>query len=445
MKKLLYLILLYPLLLNSQQANNWTFGNNVGISFNSGTPVNFTGSQLSQTEGSATISDESGNLLFYTSGLTIWNRNHAVMTNGAGLKGDQSSTQSAIIVQQPGSNSVYYVFTADADVGADGINYNVVDMSLSGGYGAVTVKNIPLHTPSCEKLTAVRHCNNVDVWIVTHDWNSNGFRSWLLTSSGLNPAPVMSYAGYAPSGAVQASFGQMKSNQQGNMLACAYYGSGNGQLVQLYPFDNSLGQVTSFINLGAVTAVYGIEFSRSGRVLYASTNTAEFYQWNLCAANISASKYLISNEPLQAGSLQFAPDGKIYCSRSGLSQLSVINNPEVMGAGCGFVADGFITLNPTRFGLPNFCPFYLNATSFNVSKSGCRSYCFSVPIVNECLSVAPNYRWIIDGNVYFSNMMCRTFDAGSHSVTLETTTNCITDSVSISIDVSEINGALNLW
>ena len=163
---------------------NWYFGTNAGLTFNSGSPVALTNGSLTTTEGVATISDNSGNLLFYTNGVSVWNRNHLVMTNGTGLFGDVSSTQSAIIVQKPNQSNIYYVFTSDNDAGPDGVRYSIVDMTLSAGLGEVTSKNILLKTPSCEKLCAVRHCNNQDVWVLSHDWNTNVFTSWLVDNIG---------------------------------------------------------------------------------------------------------------------------------------------------------------------------------------------------------------------------------------------------------------------
>ena len=133
------LILLKTLLLWSffcfgqLESNNWYFGSNAGITFSSGAPVALTNGALTTTEGVATISDGSGNLLFYTNGVTVWNRNHLTMTNGTGLFGDGSSTQSAIIVKQPGNTNIYYVFTSDNDAGPNGICYSIVDMNLSLG------------------------------------------------------------------------------------------------------------------------------------------------------------------------------------------------------------------------------------------------------------------------------------------------------------------------
>ncbi|MFC7667853.1 hypothetical protein ACFQT0_10980 [Hymenobacter humi] len=50
-------------------------------------------------------------LLFYTNGETVWNRKHQPMPNGRKLMGSGSSTQSALIVPDPGSGNVFYIFT----------------------------------------------------------------------------------------------------------------------------------------------------------------------------------------------------------------------------------------------------------------------------------------------------------------------------------------------
>src|SRR5437764_1215512 len=119
MKKILliYLFLICTASFAQKEANNWYFGRNAGVTFNGGAPVAVTNGQLNTLEGCASISDANGNLLFYTDGIKVWNKNHVVMTNGTGLRGDPSSTQSGIIVPKPGSSTIYYIFTVDMQGG----------------------------------------------------------------------------------------------------------------------------------------------------------------------------------------------------------------------------------------------------------------------------------------------------------------------------------------
>lgn len=384
---------------------NWYFGNQAGLSFAGGTPVALTNSAMSTTEGCASISDANGNLMFYTNGLNVYNRNHVVMTNGAGLNGHQSSTQSAIIVQKPLSNTIYYIFTADADVGPDGIQYSEVDMSLSGGLGAVTAnKNILMRTPSCEKITAVRHCNNRDVWIVTHDWGSNSFRTWLITPAGVNMTPVVSNTGSVIGGINQSGYGQLKANPDGNKLLAGYYGFGgtNGtNKFELYDFDNSTGMVSNGFTLATETGAYGCEFSPDGRVAYGATNQGRLVQFNLCAgsnAAIQASKVVIGVLGPFIGSLQMGPDGKIYISRNSTS-LSVINNPNVVGTGCGFVNAAISLAGRTSsMGLPNLASFYVRPEIQPFTfTSNCTDVSFTSPTVNASSNSCANAANAIQG------------------------------------------------
>ena len=78
----------------------WYFGDFAGVDFTSGTPVVLTNGQVSTLEGSSSIADASGSLLFYTDGEEVYNKNHQQMSNGFGLKGGWSSTQSALILRQ---------------------------------------------------------------------------------------------------------------------------------------------------------------------------------------------------------------------------------------------------------------------------------------------------------------------------------------------------------
>ena len=96
------------------ETNIWYFGSNAGLDFNSGSPVALTNGQINTIEGSAVLSNNLGQLLFYTDGSTLYNKNHVVMQNGSGLMGHTSSSQSATIVPMPGNPNFFYVFTCVA-------------------------------------------------------------------------------------------------------------------------------------------------------------------------------------------------------------------------------------------------------------------------------------------------------------------------------------------
>ena len=154
---------------SQHQADNWFFGENAGLSFSSGTPTPIIGGALNTEEGCTSISDASGNLLFYTNGENVFNVNHAIMPNGTGLHGHQSSTQSAIIVPKPNTTAQFYIFTVyEHNNNVYGMQYSLVDMSLSGGLGEVVAgqKNIEVLTHCSEKVTAVKSNDCESFWVI---------------------------------------------------------------------------------------------------------------------------------------------------------------------------------------------------------------------------------------------------------------------------------------
>lgn len=48
--------------------------------------------------GAITMADKKGNLLFYTDGIQIWNKNHEIMKNGTGIK---ANINNLVIVPLP--------------------------------------------------------------------------------------------------------------------------------------------------------------------------------------------------------------------------------------------------------------------------------------------------------------------------------------------------------
>src|SRR3982751_1068031 len=67
--------------LAQKECNIWYFGSGAGLDFNSGSPVSITGGMINTSEGCAAISDTSGAILFYSDGMTVWNKNHVPMPN----------------------------------------------------------------------------------------------------------------------------------------------------------------------------------------------------------------------------------------------------------------------------------------------------------------------------------------------------------------------------
>jgi WD40 repeat protein len=354
---LVCLLLLVGILHAQNETRNWFFGNNAGLSFASGSPVAVLTGVLTGIEGAASASDASGNLLFYTNGLTVYNRNHLVMTNGSGLMGGGSSVQSSLIVPLPGSATLYYLFTTN-DNSATGLRYSIIDMSLSAGLGAVTAtKNVLLVQPTAEMLTAVKHSNCIDNWIVTHSSTGNNFHAFRLTSGGVGPI-ITSAAGAS----LGATIGALRISPNGTKIAyCAHDG-----VAQLFDFNSTTGQVTNPVLLNAVTGLgYGTEFSPNSNVLYCGrgNNYKDIYQYNVAAgssAAILASQVHIANSAASwGGCLQLGPDGKIYFSSYNTSTVGCINSPNTLGVGCNYV-DNQVNLGgrTTTLNLPNFVTSY---------------------------------------------------------------------------------------
>lgn len=369
MKKTLTLLFLFGIVsitIAQKETDKWFFGTGAALDFSSGSPVVINPSPLYTSEGTAAMSDAIGKLRFFTNGVDVYDSTKTIMPNGAGLMGDVSTTQSALIVPNPAFSSQYYIFTAGAD-GAGDFRYSIVDMTLNAGLGDVmaTNKNILLTDSITEKIAAIRDGAN-GIWIVTHKWGTNQFYSYHLTTAGLMPPVITNVGTIHNTSVIQNTYGQLKFNNCGTRLACAV---GYQDIVELFDFNLTTGVVSNPMTINMSDNVYGVEFSPSGTYLYATSylSTAKLSQFNISLATlplILASKVPLSSTDDLYG-LQLGPDGKIYVSRSFSTPfLGVISNPEVSGFGCNYVENG-LDLDPSFLGvngalsLPSFMQTYL--------------------------------------------------------------------------------------
>ena len=361
----LFIMLLSCMSVNSfgqNEGNIWYFGAFAGLDFNTIPPTPLLDGQINTSEGVCTISDAGGNLLFYSDGIRIWNASHVTMANGSGLGGDPSSTQSGVIVPWPGNPNLYYLFTSDAFAGPQGLKYNIIDMTLDGGLGEVTTKNVTLIPQADEKITAVLHTNNIDIWIIGHRSNSNEFYAYLATPSGLVTTPVISAVGVTAVGGAGGP-GAAKFSPDGTRLAAAFYGPNR---TEVYDFDASTGSVTNPITVSTLINPYTLEFSPDGSKLYLTQTDASVAQKNIWqydlsagspAAIVSSAIIIGTTASNSIGTMQLGYDRKIYCARAGgpNQHLGVINNPDLAGLASGYVDDGvYLGGRASRNGLPDF-------------------------------------------------------------------------------------------
>lgn len=366
MKTLIKLLTLFlfiiPLHSNAQKEGNvWYFGQNAGVDFNGATPVALTDGSMWTTEGCATIADENGQLLFYTDGSTVWNKNHIPMANGTGLKGNASSSQSAVVIKKPSSINKYIIFTVSIASSPDGLKYSEVDMSLNSGLGDVnSIKNVNVTSSTCEKITVIEHQNEKDFWLITqlHGATENKLQTYLFTKDGITSTPIVSNIGPKITKLLN-TLGYLKGSSDGSHLVSANTNKGT---VELFDFNNSTGVISNLKTLGNFTnnKCYGIEFSPDNQFLYvAETNKgAELYQFDITSNNeatINASRVAIGSFDGFFGAIQLAPDNKIYVARYNEEELGVINSPNSKGLACNYVSLGLdLKGKKCLIGLPTF-------------------------------------------------------------------------------------------
>lgn len=428
MKKILILLLVFISIksVGQNQAANWFFGYGAGLQFDLGasTLTSINGGALSTNEGCASISDVFGDLLFYTDGTTVWNRLNNVMSNGTGLFGDSSSTQSAIIVPKPNDPFLYYVFTVDnaLDGFNYGLNYTIVDMDRQDGLGSVTNKNLNLLPICSEKISAVlKDCVTKSIWVITFASGNgaenyyNSFYAYEVSENGVNTTPVVStFNGIS----TQEARGYLKLSPDGEKLACANMGDG----LFLFDFDATTGVVSNqqelLINTSSNTS-YGIEFSPNSQLLYVhssndqqsgspAAHSSTLSQFNLTAENISSSRITLDQRQLYRGGLQLGPDGKIYRALSatyniGLPFLGVINNPNEVGLASDYVHNAVeLAPNESSQGLPPFIQSIFN-TQIDIIQNNVNTV--NLPLCegeNYTLSAedfpGADYTWTLDGD-----------------------------------------------
>lgn len=392
-----------PSSLHSQGHDNvWVFGNGGGVAFNGGGPTVIPATAIATSEGSASISDASGNLLFYTDGISVWDANNNLVPSPT-LPGNPSSTQSGVIIPRPGTDD-YFILAVDFLNGSNDMAY--FDANINSGVitSVTTPASNLLIGNSSEKIAAFRKpCDPDTIWVVGHNFAANRYEVFAATNSGItamtgpgSTTPDLFSAG----GAGSRRLGVLRFNHTGTLLASAVWGD-HVELIQFNPNTGQFqgGNLKFDVNTGTLPErnTYGLEFSPDNQTLYAtitgssSLTNNQLVQFDLSTLSevpIENSRLLLQNfgnaaSRFEAGQLTLGPDGNIYASMRRVGSpttlvqtfLGRISNPNTGG-----IANWNSTAIPgpvgvanwAVYGLPNFLtePIAVTTTSLSICTNG---------------------------------------------------------------------------
>ncbi|WP_438988577.1 hypothetical protein [Polaribacter sp.] len=212
------------------ETNFWHFGNKAALDFNLGDLQTLSNSSLETPYGSSSISDVNGNLLFYTNGETVWNRNNQIMENGTGLAGQTDNTQPSIIIPKPGSQEIYYVFTTRKEATSNhtaGIKYSEIEISNRYPLGNVINKNVFLNIYKTERITAIHSNDGNSIWVITFGsrGNENGepldtFSMYKVSAAGVDNTRIQITI---PEAVTASSIGQLTISPNGKKIALSNF------------------------------------------------------------------------------------------------------------------------------------------------------------------------------------------------------------------------------
>jgi hypothetical protein len=331
----------------------------------------------------ASICDTAGNLLFYTNGIYIANAIHEPMENGGGLNpgeyADDHSVygyildQGAIAIPMPESDSLYYLFHLSKDYPIGELSfhspkfyYSLIDISHNNGLGKVIEKNVLIieDTLDIGKLTATKHANGKDWWILLREYAGNEYYRILVTREQIIIYDKQEIGESFTQGIAQAVF-----SPDGSKYAIYCMHTFNDIFLNIFDFDRCTGLLSNPVQAIMADSAWsgGVAISPNSRFLYVSSYNY-IYQYDLWADDILSTKDTVAiydgyeivitptfTLPTRFFLMQLGPDGRIYinCPTSG-NLLHVINNPDLAGDACDVQQHSIELPTYNLFSLPNF-------------------------------------------------------------------------------------------
>jgi hypothetical protein len=320
-----------------------------------------------------TMSDAEGNLLFYTNGGQVRNKNHQLIENGDSLNvspgeyplqtyGTQAAyplTRTLLILPGTHNKDLYHIIhlthvwcgPAFPGICVRPMMHTLVDMSANNGAGKVIFKNRPLlNVWAMDKPNAVRHANGRDWWIVVPDYLNATYHTLLFNDTGIVDS-LTQEVGYKPAPTHIDSLDRGGDNvfsPDGSVYVDSDARNGH----RIFDFDRCTGQLSNFrwIQLPAQQPFGGAAVSPNSRFLYITASVWAM-QYDLWEPDIAASVDTVAvwdgfcqpcpGSNTTFGECQLGMDGKIYVvPNNGVYFLNYIDKPDIKGKDCNMVQHG---------------------------------------------------------------------------------------------------------
>ena len=356
-----------------KETANWTFGAQAGLTWNTtrtwdctgilGTPdATLTGlptniKQVTAITGNTmTFSDKKGNLLFYSDGYHLYDKNHNLRPQV--MTGEFAIPIPGLPFPYPGDKNKTVMVTVNGTehFSIDRILcYSVWDQSLQGGLGGIVPGklNIPLEGAkgyTRNAIAAVAHDNGEDYWITvpgfSEYWSGNPdldhmyLNTWLFTGSGeMSATPLILQLPYEINGRQPGMF---RFTEDGTHFFFVLGNSGGtgpkGKEVIIYgDFDSSTGTFSNIkeMNPTPVGSSHYFDFNADGSLLYlnnVSDQSITVYKadelWSM-PSHTTVTKKVYSYKSLSTGgfwAVQRAIDNRIYITEAAYPRLMILDN-----------------------------------------------------------------------------------------------------------------------
>ena len=418
--------------LSGKEDDNWYFGNHL---YMDGQTHNISRHEkaLVSIEGSAIISNRSGNLLMYTAdagqanqvicgknhlsgaGISLLNRFHRTMKGSEIVVGSSELPNSLLLIPKPGfCNSIYYLLSVGKDPNStsnqNNLYYYEIDMNRDNGLGEVVSSGL-LANNIHGQLAATFSCSGSTIFVAAHTVGTPEYK--LFSISEYTP-PALHQSVQLGSNFNNTAEGEMKFSPDGSLLAMVALQGGTGY-VDVIKFDNTNGTLltghSDRVLISSTNHVYyGMEFSPNSEWLYLAEED-ELHRYHLnpfTTLDVRSSKALVNiTGDKQFGQMELTPNKEliIVSPHDSDNRVLVITNPN----------DAVASLSKNNISLPedatcnsglpnNFISRHTISSPLLAGLENQYEKCkLQDEVIVSAVSGMDNYQWTNDQDVIIQN------------------------------------------